>query len=176
MSLLTSLLAPGNGTSDPLGWGFPVSVDPVLATAVQAWPAANRALYFRTIGGGTITGIGLYVGTSSGNIAVGVFSPSGDGRSAVPAARKATSGSVACPATGYSSVSLGGSVTVEPGDFLALVCDNTTASFLAFWNNAVASDIYAGRSYQQNTAMPLPATAGSLTAVNSRVYLLVGVA
>jgi hypothetical protein len=138
----------------------------------------NIAWYPRVIGGGTITKIGLHVAIQSGNICVGVFSPSGSGRSAVPGARKGTSGSVACPAVGYQEVSLGGSVVVAPGDFFYLGADNTSCSFRQARTSAgTASSLYTGINYNTSPGeFPAALTAGPVAAAADRLFCLIGVA
>lgn len=161
--------------SDPflsLGLG-PITSDP--ATCSIGGLNANRAVYMRCMGSGTITKIGLQIQTQAGNICVGVYANSGSGRSSVPGARQATSGSVACPASGYAEVSLGGSVTVNHGDWLALVADDGAASFVITHSNLLAGALWAGRSAYQDGAFPLPATASS-TAGSIKSPILIGIA
>lgn len=159
---------------DPLGLGFPYTVDPRIAGATQNVGAVNRAIYARVTGGGTITKIGLLVGTSSGNIDVGVFTSTGVGRSARPNVRLRSSGATACPTAGYAEVSLGGSVVVQSGDWLAIAADNTTATFGAI-SSPGASDLVAGLLHYQDNGYTLPAAA-AVTAAGMRAICLVGVA
>lgn len=170
--------AGGGSTSDPLGFGFPMTAATLIGGGVDGSTVfANRAWYARVIGGGTISAIGLHVATSSGNICVGVYSPSGTGRAALPGTQKATSGSVACPSSGFATVALTSSIALDPGDFLALVADNTTATFRqARVTGGGSSNLYAGINYLSTGAeMPLPATAGAMTAAADRVFALVGI-
>lgn len=170
-SLVTDLAAKAVKT-DPLGLGLIYGIDPRIGT-LGTFASANRCLYTRVLAGGTITKIGIEVGVSSGNISVAAYSNSGSGRSAVPGARLGTSGAVACPANGYQEVSLGGSVVVAAGDWLALSCDNTTASFLRF-ASGTGTAIQNGLAYRQDTAHPAPSPAGTM-AVTSYVPTIVGV-
>lgn len=171
-NLTTDLTAKAVKT-DPVGIGIVYTIDPRHNTAVNAFTTANRAIYTRAIGGGTITKIGLEVGTASGNISVAVYRNSGSGRSAVPSGSVVlSSGAVACPATGYQEVSLGGSVVVNPGDWLCLTCDNTTATFARATCTATA--IQSGFLYRQDTAHPAPGTVGTL-AVSGISPVLIGV-
>src|SRR5690606_10790865 len=110
--------------NDPIGWGrvFTFGMESV-AGAAQSVQSASRCVFMRYITGGTITKVALHVGVASGNISVAVFAD--DGTGGAPGTRKGTSGAVSCPSAGYAEVSLGGSVDVNAGDYLALSCDNT---------------------------------------------------
>jgi hypothetical protein len=70
---------------DPLRYGFPTN-GPLLAVdaTARAVPTANTAQYFRWIGSGTISKIGIYVGNQSGNMSLALYARSGNGRSATP--------------------------------------------------------------------------------------------
>lgn len=169
----------GGGTTSPefsfdAAWGVIATGDPKLFANSLLTFSANRAYYMRVWGGAqTISKIGLHVGTSSGNVCVGVYRNTGSGRSARPDTRAATSGSVAAPTgTSYSEVSLTGSTTVYPGDWLAFAADNTsvTASSITINN----SSMYDGIVHMQDTAFPLPATA-TPASTNNRAVWLVGV-
>jgi hypothetical protein len=158
-------------------FGFPYTVDPgfVRSTDARAAPSTNGAIYARVLGGGPVSKIGLQCQVSSGNISVGVHQNSGVGRAAVPGARIATSGAVACPAVGYAEVSLGGSVPVAPGDWFSISADNVTASFLCNLGVAVDSSIGLGRQFRQATAHPVPATPSGLLAAVGYSIVMVGV-
>ena len=110
---------------------FPVE----LAVTAVSVRAANYTHYYRVVEGGTISKIRLHVQTQSGNICVAAYHTAdngGRGLSAKPRFRLATSGSVACPAAGSADVSLGSSVTLVPGDWIAIAADNVTAKFYGF--------------------------------------------
>lgn len=149
--------------------GPPMTLSPFTAgTSVSALPA-NRAYYARTVNGGTISGLQVDIGVSSGNACVGVYRSSGTGIAARPGTRIATSGSVPCPAVGVQTIALTASVAVLPGDWLALVFDNGTATVRRILNAATNSAALAG---QQDAAFPLPATAAAVGSGN--VVMLVG--
>ncbi|NUR79681.1 MAG: hypothetical protein HOQ21_04450 [Dermatophilaceae bacterium] len=141
---------------------LPVTMDPVSLSAASALNA-NQAVYMRVRGSGYISKIGMHVGTSSGNICVGVYANSGAGSSAAPSTRKGTSGSVACPVAGYAEVPLTAPVWCADGDWIALVADNATATFYRGGAAGFASSLAKGRTNFQSTAFPLPATAASGT-------------
>lgn len=156
---------------DPLGLGFPVTMDPINATSATDLGAVNRTNYYRVIGGGDISKVGLQVTTSSGNICVAVYRASGTGRGAVPGAQLASSGSVPCPAAGYAEVALGKTVTVAPGDFLAVSADNTTAQFRAGTTVNLPGDLWKGRAMFE-TAFPAPAAPAPTVALNRSICLV----
>lgn len=167
MSLIMSLLPPANGTSPlPLMTHIPVNV-------VDVGLSANRAYYHRITFGGekTISAIGVWVSTQSGNISVAVLSgPAGRNG---PNTRLATSGAVACPASGFAEVALSAPVACGPGDWLAISCDNATARFKGPAGSPFAVNLALGVAGYQDTAHPVPATpsqSGSLA--NAGVYLV----
>jgi len=155
---------------DALQFGF-VTTALNTPTLAVAWGAANDARYVRALSGGTVSSIRLAVTTSSGNISVGVYRRSGNGLAAVPGTQLAAA-TVACPAVGTADISLGQTVTVEPGDFLAMSCDNTTAAFTGL--SGPAGTLFAAQSYQGSSQHPLPSTTPSVTASQFRLPLLLG--
>jgi hypothetical protein len=162
-------------TLNEQSFGVPVSGEPVFMQSVQSMGTASRGVFHRVRAGGFVSSVAVAVGTSSGNVAVAVYANSGSGRSAVPSTRVATSGSVACPAPGFALISLGATVTVEPGDWLYLWCDNTTATFRCASSGIYATNpIYAGFSAYEDGAVPAPATATPIAGL-IRGFLLVGV-
>lgn len=166
------------GKADPLNLGFPSNMDPKTISLAATNGSANRTHYYRVTGGGSITKLGLYVSVSSGNICVSVYANTGSGRAAMPAARVASSGSVACPAVGYAEIALGATVNVTSGDFwFAVSADNATAQFGAAATSAFAIQ---GVMAWQDTAFPSPATAtptnGAGNGGASRLIGLIGAA
>jgi len=129
---------------------------------------ANQSAWVRWHGTGTITAIGIEVIVSSGNICAAVYSPTngtgyrdGLGRDAKPGVRKATTGSIACPASGYRELSLGGSVDIEAGDWLGFSADNTTATFIMIddGGGGLVSNTFKGLRYYRGVfTLPDPAT------------------
>lgn len=157
------------------GLGFPCSVPPHFRAGVTSIVSSNRRYYMRVTEGGTISKIGLEVGTASGNISVAIYSNTGAGRSAAPGARIATSGSVSCPASGYAEVSLGGSYPVQPGDWISLAADNTTATFQCAFTGVAGSNLPKGVQAKEDSAFTAPATATPTTEAGP-TFILVGVA
>lgn len=132
-----------------------------VGTSNHAWyaPATLQA-------GATITGVSLNVNTQSGNICVGLYDSAGE--------RVATSGSVACPAVGISTVSFTAGYVASAGRYyLAIAADNTTAKFLAV-GNGIASGAPPYFARFQASAFPLPTTA-TFTNTGLRHFALVGV-
>lgn len=173
---------PGTGVAaskgDPLNLGFPFTVDPLMAAVSTGVGSANRTYYHRVIGGGSVSKLGLYVATASGNICASVYANSGTGRAAAPGARLATTGSIACPAVGYQELALGTTITVTSGDFwFALSADNATAAFDVV---STSGHSIQGRSAWQDSAFPSPTPAtpsnGAGSGGGSRAFCLVGVA
>lgn len=168
--------SPDAPTSTVTGFGFPYTVDPgIVRSSDNLGMAANNAVYMRVAEGGTISKVGLSVAVQSGNISVAAYSNTGIGRSSNPGTLLASSGAVACPAAGYQEISLGASVTLAPGDWLAISADNATVRFLSLLGTANTNGLGAGRQYQQTTAHPLPSTPASLTATAGNTFVLVGV-
>lgn len=160
--------------SDPRGWGLVSSVDPLQATASSTIGGANRTGYFRIIGAGRITKVGISVITASGNVCVSAYRNTGRGRAARPGQRLATSGSVPCPAVGYSEIALDQAAVLRPGDWLAIGNDDNLASLRCCGTTILPSGEYAGRSGYE-AVYPPPATAGTLTVAHAKGYLLIGV-
>lgn len=154
---------------DPLGLGFVLTLPCLSPAAAGAWPVANAARYSKVISSGVITKVGLHVGTASGNISVAVYRNSGAGRLARPTGSPvATSGAVACPAAGYAEVPLGATVTVADGDWLALSCDNVTATFMA--SGGSASALLAGLGWGKNGNHPLVAAPAFVDATDATLF------
>lgn len=171
LSLKTAL-----GTVFDPNFGVPMTIDPRFYSSTSVM-TANQAVYLRAKGGGTITKIGLYIGASSGNLCVAVYANSGSGSAARPAARLATSGSTASPGTGYQEISLGGSVVVPNGSWLAVCADNTTVSFGRAGTNATnIGNLSNGVSQFQNTAFPLPNPAVPSASGSAWSFIMFGVA
>lgn len=161
---------PAGGSSPlDLAWtSYPLNYH----AAVGIPDGPNRAVYVRVIKGGTISKLGIFVGTSSGNVSVGVYSNTGAGTSARPASRQATSGAVACPATGFQEISLGATVTVAEGDWFALSCDNITTTF--YRQLGAGINAFPFLNCKQATGHPLPTSTASLAA-EDRPFIIVGI-
>jgi len=155
--------------------GFPISGNPMFVGAAQALSATNAAFFGRVTGAGTITKLAVHVGTSSGNISMAVYANSGVGLAAIPGARQDTTGAVACPATGYQEVALGGSVDVVAGMWFALSADNTTATFLPVAASTGITNLGKGFGMSGATQHPCPATAGG-SSYRCNPFIIVGVA
>lgn len=161
----------------PASFGFPMTIDvgAIRSTDNVGVGTANQAIYMRVREGGTISKVGLSVAASSGNISVAAYRNSGAGAAAVPGTQLATSGAVACPTTGYQEIALGSTVTLYPGDWLAISADNVTFTVRSALAGATDSNQGKGRQYRQATAHPLPATPASLVATIGYTLALTGV-
>lgn len=159
----------------PPATGFPRTGDPRYISGSGA-PGANRCLYLRATGSGVISKIAVDIGTSSGNIDVGVYANTGVGRAARPAARKTSSGSVASPGTGYQEIALTASVYVEEGDWLAVSSDNATVTYALTGGNGSSGSMAQGLSHFQTGTFPLPATAAPSGTNAIYSVVIVGVA
>lgn len=138
--------------------------------------AANRIYYGLTREGGTISKIGLHIGTSSGNLMVAVYRGTGSGLGRKPGDLVQSSGSVASPGTGYREITLGASVDVAAGDYLAVEFDNTTITSIMVNGGVTGNQIGAPFSFHQDPGsftMPATATPG---VGQGQFFRLVGVA
>lgn len=166
------------GTYDPLMLGAAFSFPPLANDpTVRAVNTVSEAVYVRLVGAGTFANVAIRVGTASGNICAGVYLDTIVGGVHQPGARVATTGSVACPASGSATIALDGSVTVTHGShWFAFSADNVTATFVV--QNALPMTeivIFPGNCYVQATAFPLPNPAASLSAAGRRFPLMRGV-
>lgn len=156
--------------TDPFGWGLIICVDPRVSQSLAVSTGANRGFFLRTMNGGVITKVGFEVGTASGNISVAAYANTGTGLTAAPTgAPLSTSGAVACPATGLAQVALAAAVSLTPGDWLFLSCDNATATFSR--TSVVSSAFNGGTAYRQDSAHPAP-TVGTLAATGYMPMLI----
>lgn len=155
------------------GWRLPHTYDPAMLVGYAGMATANDAMYYRVRGSGTISKIALIVNVSSGNVSVAVLrgTPGLTG----PGARVATSGAVACPAAGSQEISLGGSVTVNEGDWFAISADNTTATFGRVGAAGAETGIGDGFVFRGATSHhPVPANPASLLASIRVSFILIG--
>ncbi len=161
--------------ANPLGLGFPFGGDILsFQQDTAAFGGSNRTQYVRAVGGGTISSLIIFVGNSSGSISAGVYANSGSGRSSVPGARKATTGAIACPTSGTATLSLGGSVTVNPGDWFALSCDNTTATFGRRGTGSVISSVLLNGVFAREGVHPVPVNGAASTGIVDLALVIVG--
>jgi parallel beta-helix repeat protein len=152
--------------------GIVRTVVPPGPTSAVTIGSANSTRFYRVTEGGTISKVRANIVTSSGNIAVAVYANSGAGLTSTPGTRLATSGSVASPGTGVQDVSLGATVTVAIGDWLAIGADNATVTFLGMTGGG-DGNLSAGQVGVQVTFPP--ATSPTLTYQNNRLISLIGV-
>lgn len=142
-----------------------------------AFSLAGR-MHFARVTVGTKAGatrIGMHIIVSSGNIMVGVYRASGSGVTAQPGMLAVGTAVTACPAAGFQEITLPSAVDVNKGDYLALWCDNTTATFGFIGNSAFygSSNFAATNGYRDvgASATSLPANANTVAGFN-RFYML----
>ncbi len=141
---------------------FPCTIDPLgNGVGYSGLAVANRQYYWRSLGSGYCTKLGLMIGAQVGNISLNVYRPTGRGRAARPDDRRATTGSVACPAPGYAEVALTSGLFIEAGDFIGLSASDTAATFLR-GNTPLAAAVTQGRSMYTNASHPGPADVGGM--------------
>jgi len=121
---------------------------PLGFTQTGAMTAANFAFLspFEVHRSIARTGARTYISVQSGNIDIGIYNAAGT--------RIASTGSIACPATGEQTVAFTGSVTLDPGEryYLAFAADNTSVA------TAIRHGIINTSGYIGIGALPLPAT------------------
>ena len=169
-----------NGTSGSGGgqtvtqFPFPMTVDPAAAQVSGGTTVPTGsflATYQRvTVGSAAITKIKFVVTVQSGNMAVALFRDSGGN---APGALVVASGSFAVPVAGIGSFTVA-SQTVNPGDWFALVADNTTAKFAAAAIGGGAINNPTWREVAQNLAsLTFASNPGGLVS-DSRVFAIWG--
>jgi hypothetical protein len=111
----------------------------------------------------TVSGVRLKVTVQSGNVDVGIYNRNG--------VRIASSGSVACPAIGKSTVNFGNAaVLTTPGIYyLTLSADNITATFSASGADSLIGANSFASSFPLPSQLTLPGTVGAIA------FSLVGV-
>lgn len=155
-------------------WLPPCTTPVVGQPLVTQVLGANTLRYHRVFGEGLISKIGMDIVASSGNIGVAVYRNTGTGRTAQPAARAATSGSVASPGTGYREISLTASVYVNDGDWFAVHTDDGSLSIRGTHSDSAVA-IANGWRWYESVAFPPPVAAGTLVSTNISLLSLIGV-
>jgi hypothetical protein len=157
-----------------IAFEYPHTCDPRITDVLSTVGTTNDCHYNRVYHGGAISSIRVSVGTSNGNISVAVYDTDGTGVTAEPNARTATSGSVACPASGLADVSLGATVTVgHASHWFALSANGTTATFRSA--AAIPAGWHNGINWAQATAHPAPDPAVPAASRASQLFILIGV-
>ena len=121
--------------------------------------SANRALYYRILRGNcNMTKFRLFVGTSAGNVDLGIYRGTATAESPTGATKQVSTGSIACPGAGSATATIASTNVTWPTDWLAVSADGTTATCLAGDHSiaSTGSDIATGLSYYENSAFPLP--------------------
>ena len=130
LAALADITGPAGAAGAGGSYGFPpctvltpeISTNAVISLTA-GWVMFHRARIDSAV---TISKMALQMGASSGNICVGVARGTA-GRSN-PTNIIATSGPVAAPAVNtYAEIPLLAAVTIQPGDWFFIACDNITA-------------------------------------------------
>ena len=103
------------------------------SSTAATWYGANSVTFMRfgLPAAGTYQYVNFYVGTSSGNIQVGVVSFALNSDTVLSYTRVMSSGVIACPTAATPARVDCGATWLPAGDYgLFLWCDNTTATFL----------------------------------------------
>lgn len=132
--------------------------------------SVNRGRFLRRITPLTpISKVEIGVAVSSGNICIAAYAH--DPATGKPGARLASSGSVACPASGDREVALGATVLAE---WLYLAADNTTATFHNAAGSVAAFVGATGRAAHQDSAFPAPTDGSAAVFSTGLNFLLIG--
>ena len=152
-------------TADIAPW-LGIAASTLAAGGTSGPPGSNNALFGRVILGVALsaTHIGINITASSGNICVAVYRNTGSNITSVPGSRVSTSGSVACPAVGYTAVTISPAVYVGPGDWLAFAADNATAAIGVTYTQRAGGGATTSPLFGFGSAsFPLPTTASMLS-------------
>ena len=141
------------------GYGFPVCTEPSHHRGGVGLQAANRCLYQRMRGFGSITNLAVHVIVSIGNIGLALYVNSGLGETAVPGTRAGTSGSIACPAAGYASTAVVAADITAGSHWAALSASSASATFSGQNTSGVAA-IAKGGAVLEESGHPPPTTPG----------------
>ena len=161
---------------------LPWLINPLSATASNAWPAANRMYGVRYIAQktGTLVDLSVFVVTQSGNLDVGVY----DTGDTVTTTRTKlySSGSTAVGAGGWQSFTPNLAVVQGRHYDVAVAIDNTTAAIVRLTNTStvgypslptgylsVPGAALAKLAWQTSTSFPLPASVTEANAAATQI-------
>lgn len=147
-------LVPGGVITSVSTSSFLSDVGPIafLAEVAGVWPAANRALYMPFAVEETVTAyqMATEVSVQSGNCDVGIYDENAN--------RLVSTGSTAVGAAGIQVFNITDTVLTPGTYFMAMSCDNVTASFLRFVPTALWTQTL-GLQQEALGSVTLPATA-----------------
>jgi len=156
------LLDPASGPAyarGPFGAGTPQIIAPGANQAQFTKFVAERRI--------TVNRVFFTIGTSNGNIDVGIYDALGAGGG--PGTRLVSSGSTACPAAGAASVTVA-ATTLAPGIYWAAwMTDSATAS-LRLQTQYAGFRALTPTRWGQGVAFPLPTPAGGAVVANDDYY------
>lgn len=152
---------------------FAETVPPFSATA-SAFPSANAAMgirlpkRYRPV---ALTNLGVYIGTASGNIDLGVYT--WDGSQFV---RQASTGSTAASGSNAIQKIAPGSVLTYDGRadvWLFVAADNTTVTMARLSGSAAITNL-ANRGVLKTSAFPLPSTISGAGSTATPIWIYGG--
>jgi hypothetical protein len=150
--------------------GYAATLAPTNAVTTVVAPGAGNAQYAMFVSGGVTTQrLRLVVGTSAGEISVGLYEPGGTGLHRVPGTRLVGTGPLPCPASGVATVLLPAAATVVLNAFGAVSVSDGRATVGAA--RALDSSMTAGTAAFQAAAHPLPATAAAFNGATAVAWM-----
>lgn len=153
--------------------------DPSRADTGVSPANLNNAYFFPVIGSrDSIARLFFEVTNSVGNIEVGVYANAGEGRSARPATKIATTGLVACPAVGVQSLTLDATVNLDGArHWIGIYFDNASTALLGIAGTEAtkaSASVWAGRAGKRTSQSGLASTIAGLTLQTNRQFLITG--
>lgn len=155
-------IAAGNvAMCNPPAGGRIETTDSKSCNASVALPAVNQIVAYRVNAGGPVGHLRAQVIVSSGNIILAAYKNNGSqGSAAAPGALLGSTGSQPCPAANtFAFLPLGSTIGLADGDWLAIIADNTTATFSTQSTNNSGLAVGAGVCQSQSPgsfAVPNP--------------------
>lgn len=153
MSAPTGLVLPQMGGAQ---WGFASTMDPAMTSGVQTL-TANRAFLALVRVGRAIpmSQLSVYVGTSSGNLDVGVYVSDG-----TTLTRLASAGSTAMAGTNTTQTIAVSAITLSPGQnyYFAVALDNGTGTIGRAGTPGASIGSLGLRTISRDASFPLPAS------------------
>lgn len=133
--------------------------------SANAWPAANRALYYPFAVEAPVTAyqMAFQVTTQSGNCDVGLYTEQG--------VRLVSAGSTAVGAAGFQSIDITDTALLPGNYYMAMCVDNTTAAFTSLTTAALWLQV-VGVQQQAVGAVTLPDPATFANPASAYVHIL----
>ena len=153
--------------------------DPSRADTGVSPANVNNAYFYPVIGSrSSIARLFFEVTNQAGNIEIGVYANAGEGRSARPATKLATTGLVACPAAGAQSLPLDVAVNLDGArHWIGVYFDNATTALLGIPGSETtkaSGSVWAGRAGKLTSQSGLASSIAGLTLQTNRQFLFTG--